>query len=180
MNADPANTRQATEEDYDQIHELLEAAFEQPDEATLVRQLREDGDMWLELVKDWDGRIAAYAALSRLHGPETWACLAPVAVWPAFQRGACAPEEDLRGHFSFGSRLVREIAVVADTDRKPVNFPDAIVVLGDPGFYGKAGFSLEQAQKLKTPYPVDHTLIVGVGTDTPDEELIYPPAFGAT
>ncbi len=179
MTADPGHTRQANEADHAEISSLLTAAFKQTDEADLVRQLRADGDMWLELVKEWDGKIAAYAGLSRMQGPENWACLAPVAVLPEFQRGACAPDETQRRHFAFGTRLVREIAIVVAAERKPVNFPEQIVVLGDPGFYGRAGFSLERAQKLRTPYPIDHTLLAGGGTEMVEEDLIYPAAFGA-
>ncbi len=178
MSQEPGHTRSAREEDHDEIDALLRVAFEQPDEAALVRQLRADGDMWFELVKEWDGRIAAYAGLSRMQSPEGWACLAPVAVWPAFQRGVCAPDPAQSELYAFGTRLVREIATVVGAAEKPFDFPACIVVLGDPGFYGRAGFSASRAQNLQSPYPIDHTLLAGGGEDAPAMELRYPAAFG--
>lgn len=178
MTGDPGHTRSARAEDFDEIHALLEAAFPGPEEADLVRRLRSDGDMWMELVKDWDGRIAAYAGLSRMQEPAGWACLAPVAVWPAYQRGACATSEDDRRLFAFGTRLVREISTVARAEDKPPPFPLEVVVLGDPGFYGRAGFSQTRAQALRSPYPIAHTLLAGTGPEQPGAALVYPKAFG--
>ena len=180
MTNDPGRTRSANAADHDAIDALLRAAFTQADEADLVHQLRADGDMLLELVKTWDGRIAAYAALSRMQGPDGWACLAPVAVLPEFQASACTPEGEDPHIYALGTRLVREIATVVVADRKPMHFPDCIVVLGEPGFYSRAGFSLDRARNLTSPFPVDHTLLAGPGTDAPEAALIYPAAFGVT
>lgn len=179
MTEDPGFTRTARATEHDEIDALLCAAFGQPDEAALVRQLRADGTMWIELVKLWQGRVAAYAGLSRMQAPEGWACLAPVAVLPEFQRGACAPDPDQSRLFAFGTRLSREIATVAKAGSNPADFPVQVVVLGDPGFYGRAGYSLDRARNLTSPYPIAHTLLAGVGEEAPHEQLRYPAAFGA-
>jgi hypothetical protein len=92
----PDFTRTPREDEHGEIHALLVAAFGRADEADIVRRLRADGEMWIELVKPWDGAIAGYAALSRMRAPQGWACLAPVAVLQRFRNGAMAPEEALR------------------------------------------------------------------------------------
>jgi putative acetyltransferase len=34
-----------------------------------------------------------------------------------------------------------------------------------------------RAAKLKTPYPIEHTMLAGPGSDVPEAELVYPAAF---
>ncbi len=183
MPVGPDTTRLARAEDFEEIDRLLTAAFGQPDEALLVRRLRADGVLWQECVMPWRGVIAGYAALSRMRAPEGWACLAPVAVLPRFQNGAAAPNEDMRRTFAIGTRIVRELAESLDpfgrlrSEGKDV--PSTIVVLGKPSFYERAGFSLARAQRLTSPYPLDHTLIARPGDDLPEETLVYPAAFGS-
>jgi len=178
----PDTTRFAKPQDYAEIEALLVEAFGGHDEAMLVRQLRSDGSMWREEVKPWQGVIAGYLALSRMRAPEGWACLAPVAVLPKFQNGAAAPSKAMQRTFAVGTRLVRELVDSLDlfarwrSEGKDV--PSTIVVLGKPSFYERAGFSLARAQRLTSPYPIDHTLIARPGDDVPEETLVYPPAFG--
>lgn len=168
---------------HEEIHQLLVAAFGRADEAELVRRLRADGAMWHELVKPWDGVIAGYAALSRMRRPEGWACLAPVAVLPRYQRGAAAGHPSVRNAYAIGTRLVGEIVQAASCAREPSasghRFPDTIVVLGKPSFYERAGFSGARARNLVSPYDIGHTLIARSGSDAPSETLQYPLAFGA-
>lgn len=170
---DMTRAMQAGEED--EVDALLRAAFPGPGEADLVRALRRDGAMIGEFVQPWAGRIGAYAAVSRMVEPAGWGCLAPVAVWPEWQRGRLAPRPELRRQFAFGTRLVR--AIVDHLRGGVPRMPSHLVVLGDPGFYGRCGFSLERAARLETPYPVDHTLLAGPGEDVPAVKLVYPAAF---
>lgn len=158
-----------------EVDALLRAAFEGEEEVELVHRLRQDGDMALELVKPWSGRIAGYAALSRMRQPEGWLCLAPVAVWPEFQRGAKTPRDQDKRHWQIGRRLVSELVAAAkdaDFDKIP-----AIVVLGQPEFYEKCGFSRARAARLTTPYPVEFTMLAAPGDDIPAETLVYPAVF---
>ena len=143
------------------VDSLLRAAFEGEDEAALVLALRADRDMAAELTVTEGEQLVGYAALSWMKQPAGWVCLAPVAVAPDWQR---------RG---IGGQLMKAVQKwIADRDL-------TAVVLGDPAYYGRRGFSLARAQNLTSPYPVDHTLLAGSGQNAPTETLIYPPAFGA-
>ena len=177
----PDFTREATESDYDAIDELLKLAFENDAEAGIVMRLRENGDMWSEIVMPWNGVIGGYAALSRMKSPDDWACLGPVAVRPEFQNGALRTNYEMRSDWSIGTRLVRRFPdfykFPASLDTIQNRFPEAIVVLGKKSFYQRAGFSSERAQKLISPFPIEHTLIAKAGDDIPEETLVYPDAF---
>ena len=141
------------------VDTLLRAAFGGDDEVRLVHKLRKSGDMAGEMVQPWGDGIVGYYALSRMKAPKGWLCLAPVAIAPDHQRQRI-------GQRMIG--LLTEWARISGT---------TVVVLGQPGFYGRAGFSLERAGKLTSPYPVTQTLLAGPGVDVPEETLIYPPAF---
>ena len=136
---------------------LLRAAFDGPAEADLVARLRAAGDMALELVAAGPDGVAGYLALSRMQAPAGWLALAPVAV---------APDRQRRG---IGAALVR-----AGLARLPGRF---VVVLGDPAYYGRLGFSRDRARRLTSPYPLSHMLLAGPGRQAPEAALAYPPAF---
>jgi len=52
-----------------------------------------------------------------------------------------------------------------------------VVVLGQVGFYERAGFLQERAAQLTSPYPIENTLLAGPGKDTPQKTMQYPKAF---
>ncbi|WP_244614832.1 GNAT family N-acetyltransferase [Pukyongiella litopenaei] len=142
---------------------LLRDAFPDGTEADLVQDLRAARDLAWETVQPGeDGATAiGYAALSWMVAPQGWLCLAPMAAAPGMQG---------RG---IGTELVaRALAWATEKDAH-------VVVLGDPGWYGARGFSLDRAARLNSPYPISHTLLAGPGTDAPEQALIYPPAFSA-
>ncbi|MFC4213697.1 GNAT family N-acetyltransferase [Pseudophaeobacter arcticus] len=190
MGVGPDVSRDVTEAQFDEVEALLKVAFPTDAEARLVRRLRADGDMLVEVQKPWQGKIGGYLALSRMQAPLGWACLAPMAVRPEWQRGrlaennpnmevGAAQEEACRRPWRFGSRMLWELAALIDgaTGEQEPRLPEAIVVLGEPSFYGCCGFSLARAQKLHSPYPLSHTLILKRGVDVPEEGLVYPAAF---
>lgn len=141
-----------------QVDALLRLAFNGPDEAELVGKLRRAGAMAGEMVLPLGEEIIGYYALSQMVAPKGWLCLAPVAIRPDWQR---------KNH---GKRMVGQMVAWAEGAGKPV------VVLGQPDFYERAGFSRAQAEKLVTPYPIEFTMLAG-GEDTPAAKLVYPKAF---
>lgn len=170
----PDTCREAVSSDHEEIGALLRAAFGGTEEAGLVQRLRADGDMITEVVKPWQGRIVGYYAMSWMRAPERWACLAPVAVLPECQNGALGDGR----HWHVGSRMMRELVGAVQGGWGRGGLIDTVVVLGKPAFYARAGFSLERAAGLTSPYPLGHTLILRPGDDQPRQRLVYPVAFG--
>lgn len=142
-----------------QVDDLLRAAFGGTEEVALVAKLRKARLIAGEQVMPMGGRIVGYYALSYLVKPRGWLCLAPVAIAPDVQR--CG----------YGKRMIGMLTEWARLTQTPV------VVLGAPAFYEKAGFSRESAAALTSPFPVDLTMVCGLA-GAPEQELIYPPAFG--
>ncbi len=140
------------------VEALLNAAFDQPDEANLVRKLRKSKAMAGEMVLPSEQGIVGYLALSRMIAPKGWLCLAPVAIHP-----------DLHG-MGYGKRMVGMITEWARmTDQ-------TLVVLGEPALYTSAGFR-PAPEGLTSPYPVEYTMVAGPAK-AKSLELRYPQAFG--
>lgn len=122
----------------DSIHGVVSAAFGRPDEADLVRQLRDDGDVVLELAAFEGDTVLGHILFSPLTvQPATVsiAALAPVSVLPA------------RQNQGIGSALIREgLARCA-----AIRF-DACAVLGEPKYYSRFGFRLDTAHTLQSVY----------------------------
>ncbi len=132
--------RPESAEDFDSIDELLHAAFGQPGEARIMRSLRATPDLILALAAESHGEIVGHIAFSRLaaisrSGTVQFACLAPMAVRPGRQRKGIGSALIKRG-----IEMIREL-----------RFP-AVVVLGDPAYYGRFGFNVEAAALLECPY----------------------------
>ncbi len=152
--------RAAANWDFPVIETLLMDAFGGPAEARLVDALRRDGDKVIELVAEEDGALYGTVMLSRLHAPDRWLALAPVAV-AAERRGQ-----------GIGVALIREAIAASRTW-------EAAVVVGEPAYYARFGFSVALAGALRTPYPKDKTGVLQLGITRPEAqvELRYPPAF---
>ena len=136
------------------IDALLRAAFGGTDEARLVANLREAGDLPVSLLATAGGAILGHIALSPLAAERPALALAPVAVTPGAQG---------RG---IGAALVREALARAGGA--------AVVVLGDPAYYGRFGF---RPADLASPYAGPHLMIRG---DLPPGSAIrHAPAFAA-
>lgn len=147
------------------IHGVVSAAFGRADEAELVRQLRDDGDVVLELAAFEGEAVLGHILFSSLTiEPATIriAALAPVSVVPARQKQG------------IGSALIREgLARCAGFD--------ACAVLGEPDYYKRFGFGLDSAHTLQSVYSGSAyqalefkpgALAGGVW------RVIYPKAFG--
>lgn len=155
----PDHMRAARAADHDAIDALLRTAFPGPAEAGLVRALRGAEGFETELVLPDGPGIAGYLALSRMTAPEGWLALAPLAIAPGWQRKG------------LGQRLTKAALKLAAIKGQTV------VVLGNPVFYARCGFSQARARGLTSPYPIPNTLIFGPGDDIPTAQLVYPAAF---
>ncbi len=130
--------RVAEAADWPAVHAIHAEAFGQVDEAELVRRLHEDGDLILSLIA-YDDQPVGHIAFSRLVLHEApgvkVGALAPLAVRPSSQAQGV------------GSALVRQ-----GLDRLRSGGCDLVVVLGEPGYYSRFGFTPQLASQLKTPY----------------------------
>ena len=141
---------------------VQEAHIGQVPEAELVEELRRAGDCVVSLVAEESGEIAGHVLLSRMEAPFRALALAPVSVAPARQR---------RG---IGSALIRSAV-----ERAREEGWEAIIVLGEPGYYGRFGFDAAEAAGFTSPYAGEHFMVLALGAALPVKsgELRHAKAF---
>lgn len=153
-----------------EIRALLTEAFAGDGEANLVEALRADNCVVAELVALHGGEVVGHVMFCDLHleigGAEVpAAALAPLAVREVCRR---------RG---IGHALVLEgIALCVKRQR------DVVVVLGDPSYYGRFGFSARAAQGFASLYAGPALQAVELRAGTLGEgvgRLRYPRALDA-
>ena len=118
---------------------LTRAAFPEEDLTGLVGDLvgREDVTV---VMADGDAGYAIFTECEVAPGGERVALLGPVAV---------APDQQRRG---VGSAVIRDGLRALVGAREPARPRcSAVIVLGDPRFYGRFGFSAEH-QRVRAPY----------------------------
>lgn len=158
--------RYAKPADHAAIAEVVSAAFGRADEADLVARLRADGDALFELVSEEGGAVAGHIFFSRLWADRTglYGALAPLAV---------RPERQGEG---LGSGLVRTGLECA----KEFGC-HGLLVLGDPAYYGRFGFSADGARQVIAPFrglPAFQALALQDGAFAEPLSVAYPDAFG--
>ncbi len=157
--------RKADERDSEAIRELLEAAFETDGESRLVANLGRNGDKVLELVAVQEGVLVGEIVFSRLRvaGPEgefRALALGPLAVLPGRQRTG------------IGRALIEHAHPVLTARGERL-----CVVLGDPAFYGRFGYTHARAAGFESHYQSDYLQALAWGEAPVSGELRYPAAF---
>ncbi len=147
------------------IRALLESAFGQKAEADLVERLRRDGEVVLALTAEDDPPVGhiVFSRLTLPESPSVRACaLAPLAVSPSHQRQG------------IGSALVRE-----GLRRLAESGTDLVVVLGEPAYYGRFGFTPAMTDKLATPYDGPYLQALALSARGKDAHgpVLYARAF---
>lgn len=149
-------------EDCEEVTDLLTLSFGRPDEAELLERLRDSGDMRLELIWLEKRAIRGHIGFARMDAPAGWWALAPLCVHPRNRRRGVAGD------------LIRY-----GLDHARQNRAKAVVVLGDPAYYRRFGFSAKAAENLSTPFSIAHTLLYPIrpGMAGVTADLTYPAAF---
>jgi len=162
------NIREAVQADRAAIREVEEAAFGQPDEARLVDRIVADGDVVLELVAQRNGQLLGHVLFSRLTvelpGGQRFpaVALAPLAV---------APEAQRRG---IG------LALIEQAHRRLAGAGETLsVVLGEPEYYGRAGYAHGRAADFDCDWRCEALQAVAWGDAPSIGRLVYAPAFAA-
>jgi putative acetyltransferase len=134
------------------IQEVNLIAYGREDEARLVEELREGHHARLSLVADAGGQIVAHVMFSAVQimtddGPMQALVLAPLAVHPEQQQ------------HGLGSTLLKDGLYLAAQRHHRV-----VLVVGDPAFYGRFGFSAELTKNLKCRFSGENFLALELVT----------------
>ncbi|WP_109355359.1 GNAT family N-acetyltransferase [Sphingorhabdus sp. EL138] len=156
-------------DDQQPIFAVNKAAFATDAEARLVDMLREDGDLYFSQVAEEDGTIIGHIALSPMDTtaddrPVKALGLGPVAVAPN------------RQHEGVGSQLVQAAIRWAQSQDWQL-----IILLGNPRYYSRFGFSVEDAKPFASPFagPYFQALWLDETAQKPQSgRAEYAPAFG--
>ena len=132
---------------------MLRDAFGGADEASLVADLRRDGDLCLSLVVEAEGTVIGHLGLSPLTGDMAGLALAPVAVNPKMQRRGIG-----------GAMINHALGFAGETP---------VIVLGDPEYYQAFGFV---PADLNSPYAGPYLQVHG--KIAPASKIVHARAFG--
>jgi predicted N-acetyltransferase YhbS len=141
-----------------------------PNEVELVRRLREGDSPTFSRVATVGGKVVGHVMYSQLGlegSPSPVLTLAPVSVEPDYQN---------RG---VGTRLISSSLSELDEAGMP-----AVVVLGEPSYYGRFGFEPVTRYGMTAPVgvPMAHLMILPLGHYEPSLRgtLVYPSVFSET
>ncbi|AMS44361.1 N-acetyltransferase [Aminobacter sp. NyZ550] len=158
--------RAATPRDREAIRLVEEHAFGQQAEAGLVDALVAEGDAVVELVAEEDGDVVGHILFSRLYIQNGGKTVPAVALAPL------AVEPDFHGT-GIGGALVREAHIRLKDAGETI-----AVVLGDPAYYGRFGYSHERAAGFESDYQCDALQALAWGEAPETGKLVYASAFG--
>jgi putative acetyltransferase len=160
-------------EDEGEVRLINQAAFGRPDEADLVDRLRAEGAALVSLVAQEaereERKVVAHILFSRMSietstRPVAAVALAPIAVLPGHQR---------RG---IGGKLIRY-----GLDLLRGRGERIVIVLGDPNYYPRFGFSRDKARFLESPFPPEAFMALELQPDALEGvrgKVRYGAAFG--
>jgi putative acetyltransferase len=159
--------RAATPRDREAIRLVEEHAFGQKSEAGLVDALIADGDAIVELVAEDEGQVVGHILFSRLYvtqGRKKFAAvaLAPLAVEPSFHGTG------------IGGALIREAHLKLKAVGETLS-----VVLGDPAYYGRFGYTHQRAAGFDSGYQGEALQALAWGEAPETGRLDYASAFNA-
>jgi putative acetyltransferase len=141
--------RSVTLADHSAIDAVITSAFGQRDEADLVERLRRDGDVLFEQVATRGDAIVGHILFSRLpvirdeENVIVAAALAPLCVRPD------------RQNTGIGADLV--VAGLEECQKRRI---PAIIVVGDPDYYQRFGFTAAAARPLAAPFLGPHFMAI--------------------
>jgi putative acetyltransferase len=158
--------RVAIEEDRAAIRDIERKAFGGMGEAVLVDSLVASHDVVLELVATRDDMVVGHVMFSRIHvvdpdgEPFPGVALAPAAVEPGLQ-----------------GKGVGRAMISAAHDLLAAKGERLSVVLGDPGYYGRFGYTHERAAGFESSYQCDALQAIAFGDAPVTGRLVYAEAF---
>lgn len=155
------------EEDDDKpaIHVLHKAVFGSDGEARLVDALRRSGDVVLSLVAERDGDVRGHILFSRLFVRDGDKAFRAVALAPL------AVDRDHQGE-GIGSALVEEAHLRLQAQDERLS-----IVLGDPAYYARFGYSRERASAFDSAYQGEALQALAWDDAPSTGHLDYPAAF---
>lgn len=157
--------RSARPDDYRGVARLLDAAFGGNAESRLVDDLRAGGDVVLEVVATNEGALVGHILFSRLmvesrNGTFNAVALAPLATLPARQRTGV------------GRALVENTHHLLQEAGEKLS-----VVLGEPAYYGRFGYTHARAAGFDSDYQGEALQALAWDEAPRRGRLVYPPAF---
>lgn len=159
--------RAATPRDREAIRLVEEHAFGQQAEAGLVDAIVAEGDAVVELVAEEEGQVVGHILFSRLYVRSNGKDFAAVALAPL------AVEPDFHGT-GIGGALVREAHIRLKEAGERLS-----IVLGDPAYYGRFGYSHDRAAGFESDYQCE-ALQAQAWDEAPETgRLVYASAFGS-
>jgi len=161
-------TRPETSIDHEAIRAVTIDAFGRPDEADLVDRLRRDGVVLLSLVAERGDAIAGHILFTRLPIHTATAVVDAVALAPLSVRSDVQRQ-------GIGSALIKDgVNRLLDAGER------IVIVVGDPRYYQRFGFSRRLTRNLSCPLSGPNFMAMELRAGALDDlvgEVKYPDAF---
>lgn len=159
--------RPAVEADHASIRAVELAAFDGDAEADLVEALRQNGSIILELVAIQEDAIVGHILFSRLDvelpdGGSAAVALAPLAISPSHQRAG------------IGASLITDAHLRLQAAGERLS-----VVVGDPAYYGRFGYTHGRAAEFDSDYQCDALQALAWAEAPSRGRLVYAQPFSA-